>query len=172
MVYHSNFNEVEARNISGLSILPIKSKVKGNAPVAPPDQEDIIDESLNYFKANVLFRNFEVKGPADRLLIYISLYINKLLTKCAGKNKGDADKLFYQAAIENFTLPGDKDFPLGGLVTAPKTKADADFLRQYFTQVRQETGVRLLERLYGKDPSKPNKWWMCFSKRKFLNKTL
>lgn len=26
----------------------------------PPDAEDIIDEALFYFRANVLFRNFEV----------------------------------------------------------------------------------------------------------------
>jgi hypothetical protein len=28
--------------------------------VNPPDAEDIIDEALFYFRANVLFRNFEV----------------------------------------------------------------------------------------------------------------
>ena len=37
--------------------------------------DDIIDESLKYFKANVLFKNFEFKGTADRVLVYLTLYI-------------------------------------------------------------------------------------------------
>lgn len=79
------------------------------------------------FKANILFRNFEVKSNADRSLIYLTLYISKCLLKIAEKkpNKADAEKLLYQTAIENFFLPGDKEFPLGGLVTPPKDRAEA-----------------------------------------------
>ena len=28
---------------------------------------DILDESIDLFRANSLFRNFEIKGPADRV---------------------------------------------------------------------------------------------------------
>jgi actin related protein 2/3 complex, subunit 3 len=71
-----------------------------------------------------------VKGPGDRLLIYLTLFISKCLVKFAEKkpNKVDADKLLYTTAIENFSLPGDKDFPLGGLVTAPKDRSEAGML--------------------------------------------
>jgi hypothetical protein len=54
------------------------------------DEEDIIDETLQTFKANILFRNFEVKGNADRLLIYLTLYVSQCLRKIQGKNKADA----------------------------------------------------------------------------------
>lgn len=93
------------------------------------DQEDAVDEALKLFKANILFRNFEVKGPGDRLLIYETLFITKCLLKFSEKkpNKVDAEKLLYTTAIENFSLPGDKDFPLGGLVTAPKDRAEAGY---------------------------------------------
>lgn len=46
-----------------------------------------------------------------------------------------------------------------------------DLLRQYLTQIRQEVALRLVPLVYT-DPTKPSKWWMCFSKRKFLNKAL
>ena len=46
------------------------------------DQEDIIDETLNYFRANVFFRNFDVRGGADRTLIYLTLYTQQCLVKC------------------------------------------------------------------------------------------
>lgn len=45
------------------------------------DGEDIIDESLAYFKPNIFFREYEIKGPADRTLIYLTLYISECLRK-------------------------------------------------------------------------------------------
>ena len=89
-----------------------------------------MDEALKLFKPNILFRNFEVKGPGDRLLIYLTLFISKCLVKFAEKkpNKSEAEKILYAVAIENFSLPGDKDFPLGGLVTAPKDRSEAGIM--------------------------------------------
>lgn len=45
------------------------------------DQEDIIDEALSYLRANVFFRNFDVRGSADRTLIYLTLHAVQLLVK-------------------------------------------------------------------------------------------
>lgn len=49
----------------------------------PPDSEsyDCVDEILSLFRANVLFRNFEINGPADRMLIYGILFISECLGK-------------------------------------------------------------------------------------------
>ena len=44
-------------------------------------------------------------------------------------------------------------------------------MRKYFTQLRQEIGSRLIERVYNTDLSidgKPSKWWICWARRKFL----
>lgn len=46
------------------------------------DKDDIIDETLSFFRANVLFRNFEVKGGADKTLIYLTLHVAQCLVKC------------------------------------------------------------------------------------------
>lgn len=182
--YHTSFNEASQRGqpiydrnrryISNIPLLPIRqeSKFKGPAPMAPADQEDIIDEALRYFKANIMFRTFDMRGYADRLFVYITLYINACLVKCAHKSKGEADKILYAYAIENFAIPGDSTFCLGGLCPAPASRADADALRAYLQQIRQETYVRFLDVLYAHGDAEPDKWWMCFSKRKFLNKSL
>lgn len=47
------------------------------------ERDDIITESLDLFRANSLFRNFEIKGPADRVLIYLILFVGDCLTKIA-----------------------------------------------------------------------------------------
>ena len=124
-----------------------------------------------YFKANVFFKNYEVKGAADRVLIYLTLYTTeclKKLQKCATKN--DASKTLATLAVSSFDIPGDSGFPLNAFMTKPATKADADQLRQYFTQMRQEIAVRLAEKVYVDD--KPSKWWLCFTKKRFMDLSL
>jgi hypothetical protein len=70
-----------------------------------------------------------VKGYADRLLVYITLYISACLGKLPHKSKGEADKVLYSFAIENFAMPGDKTFALGGLCVAPANRGDAETLK-------------------------------------------
>jgi actin related protein 2/3 complex subunit 3 len=84
-----------------------------------------LDEALEYFKANVFFRTFEVKGSADILLIYATLYISQCLGKIKGRSKADASKQLFSLAVENFALPGDGNFPLGGMVAAPSNRGEA-----------------------------------------------
>lgn len=73
--YHSSYNDVpNVRLIASMSLLPFKSSVRGPAPppstsllTVDPSRMDIVDESIDLFRANTLFRNFEIKGPADRV---------------------------------------------------------------------------------------------------------
>eukprot|EP00761_Pharyngomonas_kirbyi_P011887 gb/GECH01011913.1/.p1 GENE.gb/GECH01011913.1/~~gb/GECH01011913.1/.p1 ORF type:complete len:177 (+),score=46.82 gb/GECH01011913.1/:1-531(+) len=171
--YHSSFNEnTTAKTVCGCPLLPIKTKVKGPAMVQKGDENDIIDEVLDYFKPNMLFRSFSVDGPADRLLIYLTLYTHlclKKIEKCSSKN--DANRVLYQQAQKQFSIPGDRDFVLGGFINAPKTGSEGEEFRNYVKQAREELGYRLLERAF-KDEKQLDKFWMQFTKRKFLNKVL
>lgn len=45
------------------------------------DDVDIVDEALEYFKPNIFFREFEIKGSSDRTLIYLTFYITECLRK-------------------------------------------------------------------------------------------
>jgi actin related protein 2/3 complex subunit 3 len=61
-----------------------------------PDSEayDILDETLTLFRANTLFRNFEIKGPADRVLIYGILWISECLGRVKpNMSMRDAEKV-------------------------------------------------------------------------------
>lgn len=106
----------------------------------------------------------------DRVLIYITLYITeclKKLVRCTSKDQGQQD--LYALAISSFALPGDAGFPLNSVYTKPD---NADLMREYLLQLRQETGYRLLEKVFDTTDGKPNKWWMCFARRKFMEKSL
>ena len=39
---------------------------------------DIVDEAVVFFRANVMFKSFEVKGGADRVLIYLTMFIHQV----------------------------------------------------------------------------------------------
>jgi actin related protein 2/3 complex, subunit 3 len=54
----------------------------------------------------------------------------------------------------------------------PTNRQEAETLRQYLAQVRQELASRLLARIYEEGPEKPSKWWLSFTKRKFMGKSL
>ena len=147
---------------------------RGPAPCLPASEEaDIIDEALYYFKANVFFRTYEIKSESDRVLIYLTLYITeclKKLQKCSSKAQGLQE--MYSLAIARFDIPGDPGFPLNGMYQRPTSQETADLMRQYFLQLRHETGQRLCEKVFETTDGKPSKWWTCFAKKRFMEKSL
>eukprot|EP00735_Rhodelphis_limneticus_P003724 TRINITY_DN15235_c0_g1::TRINITY_DN15235_c0_g1_i1::g.30821::m.30821 TRINITY_DN15235_c0_g1::TRINITY_DN15235_c0_g1_i1::g.30821 ORF type:complete len:193 (+),score=48.13,sp/O96624/ARPC3_DICDI/45.76/6e-46,P21-Arc/PF04062.9/3.9e-57 TRINITY_DN15235_c0_g1_i1:52-579(+) len=172
MVYHCTIKDGSFEEACRCAVLPLKTKARGPAPAADPEQEDIVDEVLNLFRANVLFRNFEVKSPSDRTLIYLTLYVGKVLSEIAKKNcdRKEAESLVYQLSCENFAIPGDSTWKLGAVIPDAKSKQEQDLFRAYFKQAREELGQRVLVRLYQNSPDgKPDKFWTAFAKRKFMN---
>ncbi|XP_065893208.1 actin-related protein 2/3 complex subunit 3-like [Dysidea avara] len=178
--YHSSFNpekddtgkEIGGRCIANMALLPVKTSFRGPAPKATGDDNDIIDETMGFFKANVFFKSYEVKGSADRVLIYLTLYISECLKKLQkGPKKRDAEKQLQTLAVSGFDIPGDSGFPLNEFYAKPSSRGDQDQMRQYITQLRQETSLRLVEKVYGSD-DQPSKWWICFTKKKFMDKSL
>ncbi|XP_022108880.1 actin-related protein 2/3 complex subunit 3-like [Acanthaster planci] len=168
--YHSSLSA--PTSLGNMALLPINTKFKGPSPPGNGGP-DVIDEALQYFKANVFFRTYEIKSEADRVLIYVTLYITeclKKLQKCSSKESGK--KEMHSLAIANFAVPGEPLFPLNAMYQKPSSKAEADSMRSYLTQIRQETGQRIVERVFEPETNKPSKWWMCFVKRKFMDKSL
>ena len=172
--YHSSFNDWTGPQACGCALLPLKTKVRGPAAQGKPDEKDILDEVLEYFRANVLFRTYEVKGPADRVLLYLTFYVHLCLLRISKKkdfSKSDADKMLFTMAQEQQTLtaPGDNGFILGGYVPSPANNSERDAWINYMKQAREEIGLRLTALIYA-DGDRPSKFWMQFVKRKFLNK--
>ena len=82
MTYHSQWaKDASVPTLNGIAFLPIKTQIPGPAKALPMDsaEEDIIDEALRLFRAMILFKNFEVQGPADKTLIFLTVYISKCL---------------------------------------------------------------------------------------------
>lgn len=96
---------------------------------ADPSQADIVDETLDLFRANSLFRNFEIKGPADRTLIVLILFISDCLAKLGGARtvptQIEASKLLNTLSVDTFPIPGDANFPLNAHYAAPSSRADS-----------------------------------------------
>jgi actin related protein 2/3 complex subunit 3 len=140
----------------------------------------IVEEALYLYRVNVLFKSFELRGPADRTLLYSLLFLQECLaalhTARPVPGKKEAEKqLLAHASIPNFAIPGDRDFKLAALFPAPASAAEAEGLRKYLAKLRLELVKGLLSRLYpssAADSTTPDKWWMSFAKRKFMNKTL
>ena len=171
-VYHSTLNDLDVRTVGNISILPLKTRVKGPAPLCEDGKDDIIDEAIKFFRANVLFSSFEVKGNADRVLIFLTLYISQVLKRLERtKSKQEGSKIMHQLAVESFPLPGEQGWHLGGHIAAAKSSSERETMRSYFKQLREETGLRMLEKVFGEDGT-PNKWWLQFCKRKFMNITV
>lgn len=85
--YHSHFNETDCRTIADLPLLPIKTDIRGPAPsLSSEEDKDIIEEAIFFFRANVLFKNFEILGDADRLLVYLTFAIQEVRRLCSPVN--------------------------------------------------------------------------------------
>lgn len=60
-------------------MIPFKTKIDGPANVNYQFKNlDIIDEAFMYFRVNVLFKNFEIQGPGDKVLVYLFVFISHL----------------------------------------------------------------------------------------------
>jgi actin related protein 2/3 complex, subunit 3 len=115
-----------------MAVLPLRTQYRGPAPTNANLEQDIIDEAIYYFKANIFFRTYEVKSEVDRVLIYITLYIPECLKKlqrCSNKNQGMQE--MYTLAISNIDIPGESGFPLNSVYARPQTPAEAGKLLLY-----------------------------------------
>ena len=126
--YHSSFNEQDGdfKQACSVTLLPLKTSVRGPAPkLAEGETKDIIDECLTFFRANMFFSTFDVKGGSDRLLIYLTLYAAQCIKRCQKiKNKKEGEKILYNLANESFAIPGQNGWKLGGYFATPKTSKE------------------------------------------------
>ncbi|CAL4933636.1 unnamed protein product [Urochloa decumbens] len=123
-VYHSSFIDDDSiTKACGCPLLPLKTHIKGPAPASDPD---IVDEAITFFRANVFFKNFHVKIPADKLLIYLTSYINIALRRLEGcRTLAVGTKAIIELGLEKVPVPGEPGFPFPGLFTLPLSQEEA-----------------------------------------------
>lgn len=170
--YHSKYVGASADEACGCALLPLKTKTRGPAPPCDPSEEDIVDETIRFFRPNCLFRNFDVKGGADRTLIYLTLSMQQVIKEAERfKTRPEAEKAIHAMIMKQFPIPGGPGWALGGMFPVPNDLQEGETWRLYMKQARDEVANRTLDLLFYKDGSK-NKWWNSFAKRKFMNKAL
>lgn len=176
--YHSKLGNVSQETLGNMAYLTFRTAFRGPVRVLDErhivDELDIVDESLLYFKPNVFFKSYEIQSDADRVVIYLILYISeciKKILKCT--NMEQARTELHALAMSRFPIPGEPNFPLNSMFQRPSKPEHIELMSSYLLQLRQECSHRLLSRLYP-DPrqEKPSKWWTCFAKRKFMDKSL
>ena len=172
--FHSSYNAAAGfTELAGLPVLPLKTRVRGPAPtVEPPsEEEDVVDEALRLFRANLLFRNFELLGGGDRLLVYLTLFIHACLKRASARAaKADGARELAALASGSHLAPGDAGWPLAQVMPAPKSPAELEALKGYLRQLRECVAARLVDRIYNDDGSQ-NKHWFQYAKRKgFMGK--
>lgn len=77
-----------------MQLPPLPADVTELTIDASHESYDPLDEILSLFRANTFFRNFEIKGPADRVLIYGILYTSEVIKQIKPTMaRRDADKV-------------------------------------------------------------------------------
>ena len=136
---------------------------------SPDGSFDIIDEAILYFRANVFFKNFAIEGDADKVLVYLTVFIQKILErgnvpdekKSREIIKGLVEKCEYVKKSENF-------FNL--LVTDDHNASSMTNLQNYLRELRAETVDRMINILFDNPITKMDrKFWMQLGKKKFMN---
>merc|ERR1719273_1471466 len=165
-----SFNDHKGTAICKTVVFPLKTKLKGPATPCKPGDDDIIDEAIKFFRANVLFRAYKPEGPGDLVICYLTVLIAEILRVFAKvKDKNAAEKKITSVSMKpNFAIPGEKGFPLPGFFSNPGGRSEGEKFRAFFRQLREETCMRMLEIAYLEDGTQ-NKWWIQFSKKKFMN---
>jgi len=140
---NSKFNDEDVQEVCGMSLLPLKTKLKGPMPISRSADEDIIDEALKNFRVNVMMAGFKIEGGADRVTIFLTLFIAQCLKRLEKANDASqAEKLMFDLAHEKFPVPGDSGWKLGGHIPSPKGRKEEENLKAYLNVLREETTLR------------------------------
>ena len=166
--YHSNFVGQESEIAYGIPLLPITPKTEFNADTST---HDIVDEAIHLYRANILFKNYKIKGPADRILIYLTCFIQKSLEQMQRFKTEEQQRRVIGMIVAD---PGAIDitnatFFMNKLGLLQANGAQAKKCKDYLKKLIEETSTRLQELLYREGEGDMNrKYWMGMSKRPFL----
>jgi actin related protein 2/3 complex subunit 3 len=135
---------------------------------------DIVDEAIYNLKANLLRKTFAVSGSGDRVVLYLTLFLQQCLKRLAkagtAANKTQGRQILLQLAQELPPIPTDSAFPFAAFFERPKSADETQQFSDYAKQLRLEAAVRMIQNvyLYPEEDGTGNKFWLTFSKTPFL----
>ena len=158
--------------VCGVPILPLATGSNTEGPCSvlrqAPDFKDIVTEAIELFRFIFLLKNrFDIHSPADKVLVYLFLWIKRLLEiACANQQKIESkeslEKLLVESSRdESLTIPGDENFPLSMFFVPPGSSKERSMCSRYLMQLRIETARRLAARIW--DGNGVSKWWAQYA---------
>lgn len=188
--YYSTWNGYETESLLACGIYQIKQNHKlsrqGPAPVMEKvaldeegneyEPQDVLDEVIYYFKSNMFFRTFRMKGAGDRLILFLTHYMHTLIKRLVGVPQEKAKAVVVDLQTSYSVLPTDSSFPFSAFYssalkggTAPSAE-DAERFLEYSRQLRYELGMRVLERVFQfpESDGTGSKYWLMFAKQQLL----
>ena len=168
--YHSKFNSTEADLACNIPLLPVQTK---DAYSNDTSAHDIVDEAIALFRANIFFKNYKVEGPADRTLVFLTCFIQKMLEQMARfpeqeKAARVVGLIMAEPSILDVQSANHFMNKLGLLKVNP-TISEKQKCAEYLKTLMRECSKRLLEYLYRPEEGEMNrKFWLGFGKKTFL----
>ena len=168
--YHSKFNDkAPADQACGFALHTITPKASYDANDV--NSHDIVDEAIQLFRANILFKNYKVQGNADKVTIFLTCFIQKCLDSIVRyPAKEQAERIF--ALVKDdpkaiaFTESSHFLNKLG-LLNPNSSVAEKRKLVDYMKKAMEETAKRLHEYLFREGEGDLNrKFWVGLAKGK------
>ena len=87
------------------------------------------------------------------------------------KSSEELSQTLQDCASYDLSLPGDADFPLNHIFSAPRDARERQVCEKYFKQLRQEAARRLAPLLHD-SKGQQVKWWTQYANTQFMNLAL
>ena len=171
--YHSKFNQVECDKICGIPMLQFRKK---SSPVldpkklssSPDGSFDIIDEAIIYFRSNIFFKNFPIEGDSDKLIVYLTVFIQKILEKANIPDMNKA-KNIVKSLVDGCEYVKESQNFFNLLITDDKNPASYTALKKYLRELRTETVERMVNILFDNpETTLDRRFWLALGKKRFL----
>ena len=119
-----------------------------------------------------MFKNFKILGPADKLIVYLTCFIQKCLQEISKKpDKETASKVVGELVSQSVPTSADPEFFMRklGLLTKSKNNAEEEKFRKYLASLKAECATRLLNVLFNPQTGALDaKHWISLGKKPFL----
>ena len=168
--YHSSFNSAGGDLALGIPLLPLNA-ARTTTDVTSTEGQDIVDEAIRLFRANVLFKNYKIEGPADRLIVFLTVFIQKCLQEMQRFPQKERAEQVVQLIVNDGVDPMSNTFFMRrlGLLPDGKSPAETAKCRDMLKKCMDLCAKRLLSMLYASEAGEMDrKFWLAFGKKTFL----
>ncbi len=57
----------------------------GGLPLLPWEDNDFIDEAIDFYRANILFKTYPLLSDTDKLIVFVTIVLNHALRQLSGE---------------------------------------------------------------------------------------